>query len=268
MGRSLRSDTPGNWHHIMNRGVDFGTVFFHDIDRSTFGRLLGQAHDEHGLEFHAYCLMGNHYHLLAHDLTGALSPAMQQLSSSYTRIVNDRIGRDGPLFRGRFTSVLVENDEQLIATAVYIHRNPIDLVPVEAIPAYRWSSYPAYLGRAVAPAWLSTGMINDLIPIETHRDLVAVGMSDPNAPVPEEQIADALASVGPLANSTRRAVALIVASEAGRCPTDELMRRFGFPSPTAAKMALCRARKQRTTDPEISRVVAEVEGKLAVTTGV
>jgi REP element-mobilizing transposase RayT len=268
MGRSLRNDTPGNVHHLMNRGVDFGTVFFDDGCRLTFERLMGEVHDEYGLEIYAYCLMGNHFHLLVRDPDGALSRAMQQLSSSYTRIVNDRIGRDGPLFRGRFTSVLVENDEQLVATAVYIHRNPIDLVPVEAIPAYRWSSYPAYLGRAVAPAWLSTGMINDLIPIETHRGLVAVGVSDPNAPVPQEQIADALASVGPLANSTRRAVALIVSSEAGRCPTDELMRRFGFPSPNAAKMALSRARKQRTTGTEISRLVAEVEGKLAVTTGV
>ena len=268
MGRPLRCDTPGNWHHLMNRGVDFGTVFFDDVDRLTFERLLGQARDEHGLEIHAYCLMGNHYHVLARDPAGAVSPAMQQLSSSYTRIVNDRLGRDGPLFRGRFTSITVEDDAQLIATSVYIHRNPVDLVPVGAIPAYRWSSYPAYLGRIAAPAWLSTSVINDLIPIETHRDLVAVGIPDTAGPVSAEHIDDALASVGPLPDAIRRSVALIVSAEFGRCPTGELMKRFGFPSPAAAKMALSRARGRRASDTRISRLVAAVEGKLAVTRGV
>jgi REP element-mobilizing transposase RayT len=249
----------------MNRGVDFGTVFFDDVDYMTFARLCGQAHDEHGLDFHAYCFMGNHYHALAHDPAGNVSRAMQQLSSSYTRIVNERLGRDGPLFRGRFTSVLAENDEQLINTVAYIHRNPIDLVPVEAIPAYRWSSYPAYLGRATAPNWLSTALINDLLPIETHRDLVAVGIPDLGAPVSEQRITDALASIGPLPSTIRRSVALIISAEFGRIPTDELMRRFGFPSPAAAKMALSRARKQRSSDAEIARLVTDVERKLDVT---
>jgi REP element-mobilizing transposase RayT len=268
MGRSLRSDTPGNWHHIMNRGVDFGTVFFDDVGRLTFERLLGEAHDEHGLEIHAYCLMGNHFHLLGRDPGGALSRAMQQLSSSYTRIVNDRVGRDGPLFRGRFASVLVENDRQLIATSVYIHRNPIDLVPAEALPAYRWSSYPVYLARRTAPSWLSTGVIDQLLPIETHCELVANGIPEPERPAADVQISKALAAVGPIPNSIERPLALIVSAEFGRCRTPELVRRFGYPSAAAARMALSRARRQRASDETLSRFVDAVGAKLIVTAGV
>jgi REP element-mobilizing transposase RayT len=268
MGRSLRSDTPGNWHHIMNRGVDFGTVFFDDVGRLTFERLLGEVHDEHGLQIHAYCLMGNHFHLLGRDPDGAISRAMQQLSSSYTRIVNDQVGRDGPLFRGRFASVTVENDRQLIATAVYIHRNPIDLVPAEALAAYRWSSYPVYLARRSAPAWLSTDVIDQMLPIETHRELVANGTADPERPAPEAQIAYALTAIGPLPNSLALSVALIVSAEFGRCQTPELVRRFGYPSAAAARMALSRARKRRARDEHLSRLVEAVGAKLTVTAGV
>jgi REP element-mobilizing transposase RayT len=252
----------------MNRGVDFGTVFFDDVGRLTFERLLGEAHHEHGLEIHAYCLMGNHFHLLGRDPAGAISPAMQQLSSSYTRIVNDRVDRDGPLFRGRFASVVVENDRQLIATAVYIHRNPIDLVPVEALAAYRWSSYPVYLARRSAPAWLSTSVIDKLLPIETHRELVVNGGPEPDRPAPETRIANALTAVGPIPDSIERSLALIVSAEFGRCPTPELVRRFGYPSAAAARMALSRARRQRASDDTLSRLVEAVGAKLAVTTGV
>ena len=42
---------------------------------------------------------------------------MQRLGSICTRHVNDRLGRDGPLFRGRFHSRLITTDEHLLATA-------------------------------------------------------------------------------------------------------------------------------------------------------
>ena len=38
---------------------------------------------------------------------------MQRLGSIYTRHVNDRLGRDGALFRGRFHSRLITDDEHL-----------------------------------------------------------------------------------------------------------------------------------------------------------
>jgi REP element-mobilizing transposase RayT len=268
MGRPLRNDAPGNVHHIMNRGVDFGTVFFDDGCRLTFERLLGEAHDEYGLEFYAYCLMGNHFHLLVRDPDGAVSRAMQQLSSSYTRIVNGRVGRDGPLFRGRFTSVLVGSDDHLIAAAVYVHRNPIDLVPVDALDAYRWSSYPVYLGRRSTPTWLSTDVIDALIPITAHRELVSIGSSEPRCDVPEERIAEVLEAVGPIPRSIERSVALIVSTDFGRCSTTELMRRFEYPSAAAARMALSRARKQRADDETLSRLVDVIAARLAVTPGV
>jgi REP element-mobilizing transposase RayT len=114
MGRQPRTDVEGGIHHVMNRGVDHQQIFFADADRVEFGRLLGEIHTKWGVETLAYCLMDNHYHLILHTPDGGLSEAMQYLGVVYTRHTNDRVGRDGPICRGRFASMLVTTDSYLL----------------------------------------------------------------------------------------------------------------------------------------------------------
>jgi putative transposase len=108
---------------------------------------------------HAYCLLTNHYHLLLHTPHGALSSAMQRCASRFTLATNRRHGRDGPIFRGRFKSVLVEDDSQLTHLTRYIHRNPVEARLVTRPEARPWSSAGAYVGTAVAPEWLYTASV-------------------------------------------------------------------------------------------------------------
>lgn len=147
----------------MNRGVDRQPVFLSDVDRLDFGRQLAWIHENTGGMVVAYCLMGNHYHLLLDMPEGTLSEAMHHLGSVYTRHVNDRLGRDGPLFRGRFHSIPVEDDAYLLTAARYIHRNPIGLPGVARPADHRWSSYRAYLGSRPTPSFLDTGRVMDLL---------------------------------------------------------------------------------------------------------
>ena len=104
MGRQTRTDRQDGWHHVVNRGVARMATFHDDADRVEFGRLLAVGHDRFGVEVHAYCLMTNHFHLVLHCPDGGLSEYMQLLTSVHARHVNDRAGRDGPLYRGRFAS--------------------------------------------------------------------------------------------------------------------------------------------------------------------
>lgn len=122
MGRTLRPDRPGGWHHVVNRGVDHQPIFFDDSDRVDFGRLLGVGHDRFGVEVHAYCLMTNHFHLLVHCPCGGLSGFMHDVTATFTRHVNDRLGRDGSLVRGRFRSFTVDSDAYVLCVTRYIHR--------------------------------------------------------------------------------------------------------------------------------------------------
>ncbi len=161
MPRPPRPDPDDGWHHVMNRGANRASVFFDDNDRIEVGQRLGEIHERFEIEVHAYCLMDNHFHWLLHCPNGGLSPAMQRFSSLFTRHVNDRHGRDGPIFRGRFHSRLITDETYLLNACRYIHRNALDIDGVNDLSTYRWSSHRTYLGLRQRPTWLTTSVILD-----------------------------------------------------------------------------------------------------------
>ena len=73
----------------------------------------------------AYCLMPSHYHLLIQTPDANLSRCMRHINGVYTQRYNARNGCDGTLFRGRYKSILVEEDAYLLELVRYIHRNPL-----------------------------------------------------------------------------------------------------------------------------------------------
>ena len=159
MGRPTRHTYPGARHHVFNRAAGRQPLFHDDIDRKVFVGLVREIHDRFGVVVHAFCLMGNHYHLALHTPLGQLSEAMAFHASAYTRFFNRRHGRDGPLFRARFCSTHVADDGYLLELTRYVHRNPLDLRPPVDLASYRWSSFPAFLDRRRRPAWLDADLV-------------------------------------------------------------------------------------------------------------
>lgn len=156
MARPLRIEYPGALYHVMNRGAGRRVVFPNDACREAFLQGLAEAHLRFGARIHAWCLMGNHYHLLLSTPRGNLSRIMRHVDGLYTQRHNRLRGTDGPLFRGRYKAVLIDGPAYLLQVSRYIHRNPIETrTPlVRRLSDYRWSSYRAYLGKERAPAWL------------------------------------------------------------------------------------------------------------------
>ena len=159
MARPLRLDYPGAWHHVINRGAAGRTIFNTDEQRAYFLSLLAAAHERFNAEWHAYCLMSNHYHLLLRTPEGNLQRIMRHVGGLYTQFYNRTEGRDGPLMRGRYRAVLVEADAHWLELSRYIHRNPQSAGMVRDLADYPWSSYPAYIGLASVPSWLQTSYI-------------------------------------------------------------------------------------------------------------
>ncbi len=155
MTRPLRIQFEGAWYHVMNRGSCREPIFRSDRQRQLFLELLAELVKMHKIEIHAYCLMDNHYHLLVRTLLPNISKAMQYLSSLYTVRYNKLEGTDGPLFRGRFKSKLVDSESYGLHLVRYIHLNPLAAGMVNDIESYRWSSYRAYLGLVEKPVWLT-----------------------------------------------------------------------------------------------------------------
>ena len=161
MSRPLRIEYEGAWYHVMNRGRARQTIFPGRASYEAFLATLAEAAHRFRLGIHAYCLMPNHYHLLVQTPLGNLSRAMRHVDGLYTQRYNRLEETDGPLFRGRYKAILVDADAYLLSVSRYIHRNPVEAEPplVADLADWPWSSYPAYLGRASAPAWLETGTV-------------------------------------------------------------------------------------------------------------
>ncbi|WP_425487754.1 transposase [Microbulbifer rhizosphaerae] len=182
MSRPLRLEFPGAWYHVMNRGAARQTIFRDSDCYTAFLDALAEAHSRFDLQIHAYCLMGNHYHLLVHTPRGNLSRGMRHINGVYTQRFNRLQRRDGPLFRGRYKAILVDADSYLLSLSRYIHRNPIETRKplVGELEDYPWSSYPAYLNRVSLPEWLYRDFVYGALgrrnKFQAYRDYVEQGV--------------------------------------------------------------------------------------------
>ena len=96
----------------------------------------------------AYCIMPTHLHLILKQLKeNGISIFMSNTFNSYTRYFNTRHNRKGPLWEGRFKSVLVETDEQLLHLTRYIHLNPVTAYLVNNPEEWPLSSYEEYISK-------------------------------------------------------------------------------------------------------------------------
>jgi len=93
----------------------------------------------------AYCLMDNHYLLFIETTKPNLSQGIHYLNSSYTNWFRNKHRIIGPLFQGRFKSILVDADNYALILSAYIHLNPLRAGIVRQLEDYPWSSYLDYL---------------------------------------------------------------------------------------------------------------------------
>ena len=159
MSRPLRIEFPGAVYHVMNRGLNRNSIFLENKDYELFGETLGQACRLFNVELYAYCLMPNHYHLLVSTPLGNISRFMRHLNGVYTQRFNRKYQCDGPLFRGRFKSILVQEDSYLLQVVRYIHKNPVKAKIVDRLNRFKWSSHNSYLGMKGLNCGLDTGFV-------------------------------------------------------------------------------------------------------------
>jgi putative transposase len=165
---SIKEFIPEAYYHVYNRGVEKRVIFLDDQDYTVFLGLLkkyltGQntsKSNRHKFEnlggqvkLLAYCLMPNHFHLLFYQLSeDAITKLMRRVITGYAMYFNDRYGRVGSLFQGRYKASQITADAYLHHISRYIHLNPDDY------KRWPYSSYACYTGTKTID-WLTPGPV-------------------------------------------------------------------------------------------------------------
>jgi putative transposase len=184
MARLPRLTLANQPHHIIQHGNNRQPIFVDRIDHETMLALLGENAARHGVALHAYVQMENHFHLLATPSTAdALPQWMQAVGRRYVRYFNDRHGRTGTLWEGRYKSTLIQTDRYLLPCMVYMDLNPVRAGLVADVRDYPWSSYGHYAGlrhdRLLTPHPRYWALGNTPFAREAaYAELVRAGISD------------------------------------------------------------------------------------------
>lgn len=204
-------------YHIILRGID-GNVIFKDLndyfrgifsvyefndsrpvsisrrrrDRERFKKMVRRRASDRLddlivddrdklVEVLAFCFMSNHIHLLVRQIKeGGIYKFVVKLGGGYGRYLNQKNQRKGYVFQGRFQSVHIKDDNQLMIVVNYIHANPISLIEPkfkeEGIKSHsaqevleflktghRWSSFLDYIGIKNFPSVTERSFISDIM---------------------------------------------------------------------------------------------------------
>lgn len=147
MARQPRLILPNEPHLIIQRGNDNQVIFRDDEDHRRFLEWLRESAKFYRVAIHAYVLMPNHLHVLAtpSDEEG-LAAMMQKVGRLYVPWFNNKHGRSGTLFQGRFRTSVIDPDAYFLACIRYIELNPLRNQLAFDPLDYPWSSYAHHAG--------------------------------------------------------------------------------------------------------------------------
>ena len=145
MPRQARKKCESGVYHVMMRGINRQDIFEDEEDTRKFLDLLLYYRQICGYEIYAYCLMGNHLHIVLREGQEELGSIFKRIGAAYVYYYNIKYRRRGHLFQDRFKSEPIYDDAHLATVIRYVHMNPVKAGIVKAPEEYQLSSYRAYL---------------------------------------------------------------------------------------------------------------------------
>lgn len=148
MPRCARKHAESGIYHVMLRGNNQQEIFEDIQDRRYFIKSVLYAREKSEFKLYAYCLMGNHVHMLMHVFAEDLDVIFKRIIGRYVYWYNIKYQRSGHLFQDRFKSEPVETDSYFLTVLRYIHQNPVKAGICSMPDQYHYSSYNEYLGES------------------------------------------------------------------------------------------------------------------------
>lgn len=142
MPRIPREHLKTTFFHIMTQGINKTSIFDNPTDIKYYISTMYKLLKEHHIKIKAYCIMNNHAHILieANELK-ELSKYMQRLNMRYGRYYNKKYNRVGYVFRDRYRSEGIYNEQHLHRCIRYIYNNPVKAGICNHPREYPYSNY-------------------------------------------------------------------------------------------------------------------------------
>ena len=171
MPRTARKKSYTQVYHVMLRGINRQQIFHDKEDYQYFISLLKRYKESCGYQLFAYCLMGNHIHLLIQEgKETALGDAFRHIGSAFVYWYNIKYERVGHLFQDRYKSEAVEDNAYLLTVFRYILMNPVKAGLCSNAEQYPYSSAREYLHGLKGIT--DTAMINGLLDEKSMKEYI------------------------------------------------------------------------------------------------
>jgi putative transposase len=177
MPRQLRPEVAGGYYHITAHGNGDAAIFGEDDDFAFFLSFFGRIVKRCAWQCFAYCLLPTHYHLVLRISEANMSAGMRSLNGLYAQTHNDRHGRSGHLFGGRYRTGFIQSEEHLAKACRYVDLNPVRAGLCAHPRDWPWSSYRALVGEIAAPPFLSLEVVKSFGGPEGYASYIDEGLA-------------------------------------------------------------------------------------------
>jgi len=173
MPRASRFVIPGYPFHITHRGNNRQEIFHTDEDRRKYLFWFEEAKIIYGMKIISYCLMNNHVHFIAiaEDET-SFARTIKIVHMRYAQYFNQKYGRIGHLWQGRFYSCILDNTH-LINALRYVERNPVRANLAEKPWGWIWSSAREHSGLE-KQGIISLDKISSYVSLSSWREFIDI----------------------------------------------------------------------------------------------
>lgn len=167
MPRQARRKSKSGIYHVMLRGINQQQIFEDCEDCDKFLQTLKDCKAVSEFKLFAYCLMGNHIHLLVQENKEPIDQVMKRLTTRFVYWYNIKYQRIGHLFQDRFKSEPIEDDFYFLTVIRYIHQNPVKAGLCRNLSDYKFSSYNSFFDDSNL---VDKDFVFDIIPFELFAE--------------------------------------------------------------------------------------------------
>lgn len=146
MARTRRIALVNHPHVVTARGNAGAELFLEDADFEAYLHNLRELVREQLATLYAWCLMRHEVRFVVEPRRLPLAQIVQRLHTAHAHRINQKSGRTGHLFEGRFRSTIIPRD-RLQDAVRWVHLWPVRVERVRRPEIYPWSSHRAYVAK-------------------------------------------------------------------------------------------------------------------------